>query len=51
MKEMDQSVLAYLEEIKEENDRLIHQLNQRSDAEVKQTTRLCAARGINTRSF
>ncbi|PIC87646.1 hypothetical protein CSV72_00405 [Sporosarcina sp. P20a] len=38
MKEMDQSVLAYLEEIKEENDRLIHQLNQRSDAQVKQTT-------------
>ena len=29
MKEMDQSVLAYLQEIKEENDRLINQLNQR----------------------
>lgn len=29
MKEMDQSVLAYLREIKEENDRLIQQLNQR----------------------
>ena len=29
MKEMDQSVLAYLGEIKEENDRLIQQLNKR----------------------
>ena len=37
MKEMDQSVLAYLSEIKEENDRLIHQLNQRPDAQMKPT--------------
>lgn len=34
MKEMDQSVLAYLSEIKEENDRLIHQLNQRTEDNV-----------------
>lgn len=31
MKEMDQSVVAYLAEIKEENDRLIQQLNQRPE--------------------
>lgn len=31
MKEMDQSVLAYLGEIKEENDRLIQQLNKRPE--------------------
>lgn len=31
MKEMDQSVLAYLGEIKEENDRLIEQLNKRAE--------------------
>ncbi|ARD49321.1 helix-turn-helix domain-containing protein [Sporosarcina sp. P33] len=30
MKEMDQSVLAYLSEIKEENDRLISQLEQQA---------------------
>ena len=34
MKEMDQSVLAYLGEIKEENDRLIHQLNQREETQM-----------------
>ncbi|PID25595.1 hypothetical protein [Sporosarcina sp. P7] len=38
MKEMDQSILAYLGEIKEENDRLIHQLNQRTGDQMKPTT-------------
>ncbi|ARJ40057.1 hypothetical protein SporoP8_14910 [Sporosarcina ureae] len=38
MKEMDQSVLAFLGEIKEENDRLIQQLNQRTDTQMKPTT-------------
>ncbi|WP_153731304.1 helix-turn-helix domain-containing protein [Sporosarcina obsidiansis] len=32
MQEMDQSVMAYLVEIKEENDRLIEQLNGRMDS-------------------
>ncbi|WP_143561051.1 hypothetical protein [Sporosarcina sp. P3] len=40
MKEMDQSILAYLEEIKEENDRLIHQLNQRTEDQMEHTSNL-----------
>ncbi|PIC58768.1 hypothetical protein CSV80_01900 [Sporosarcina sp. P12(2017)] len=40
MKEMDQSVLAYLGEIKEENDRLIHELNQRTEYQMKHASNL-----------